>query len=125
MKRVLASFFIILIAAAAVFLIGWVQFGIKPGECGVMVSKTSGVLEKPLLPGSFVWRWEKLLPTNVTIHTFSMEPHRSVQTYSGSLPGSDLYSKMLDAPADFSYELEVAVQLSPKAESLVTLVKKN
>lgn len=125
MKRVLGSFFIILIAAAAVFLIGWVQFGIRPGECGVMVSKTSGVLERPLLPGSFVWRWEKLLPTNVTIHKFSMEPHRSVQTYTGTLPGADLYAKMLDAPADFSYELEVAVQLSPRAESLVTLVKKN
>lgn len=125
MRRVLASFFIILIAAVAVFLIGWVQFGIKPGECGVMVSKTSGVLERPLLPGSFVWRWEKLLPTNVTIHKFSMEPHRSVQTYAGTLPGADLYSKMLDSPADFSYELEVVVQLSPKAESLVTLVKKN
>lgn len=125
MKRVLASLVIILMAAAAVFMIGWVQFGIKPGECGVMVSKTSGVLERPLLPGSFVWRWERLLPTNVTIHKFRMEPYRSVQSYSGSLPGADLYSKMLDSVPDFSYELDVAVQLSPKAESLVSLVEKN
>ena len=125
MKRVLASLVIILMAAAAVFMIGWVQFGIKPGECGIMVSKTSGVLERPLLPGSFVWRWERLLPTNVTIHKFKMEPHRSVQSYTGSLPGADLYAKMLDSSPDFSYELEIAVQLSPTAEGLVSLVERN
>ncbi len=125
MKQVLASFIIILIAAAAIFLIGWVQFDIKPGECGVMVSKTSGTHEKALLPGSFAWRWEKLLPTNTNIHKFSMEPHTSVQSYTGSLPGSDLYSKMLESSPDFSYELEIAVQLSPKAEGLVSLVEKN
>ena len=125
MKRVLSSLVIILIAAAVVFLIGWVEFDIKPGECGVMVSKTSGVLERPLLPGSFVWRWEKLLPTNVTVHKFRMEPYRSVQSYSGSLPGSDLYAKMLDGASDFSYELELSVQLSPKAEGLVALVERN
>ena len=125
MKRVLGSLVIILLAAAAVFLIGWVQFGIKPGECGVMVSKTSGTLEQPLLPGTFVWRWEKILPTNVSIHKFKMEPHKSVQSYSGSLPGADLYSKMLGSVPDFSYEMEIIVQLSPKAEALVTLVEKN
>lgn len=121
----LSTLIIILLAAVAVFLIGWVQFGIKPGECGVMVSKTSGTLERPLLPGSFVWRWEKLLPTNVSIHTFRLEPRKSVQSYSGSLPGADLYSKMLGSVPDFSYELEIAVQLSPKAEALVVLVEKN
>ncbi len=125
MKQVLASFFIILIAAVVVFLIGWVQFDIKPGECGVMVSKTSGTLEKALLPGSFAWRWEKLLPTNASILKFSMEPHTSVQSYTGSLPGSDLYAKMLESSPDFSYELEIAVQLSPTAEGLVSLVEKN
>lgn len=125
MRRVLSTLIIILLAAVAVFLIGWVQFGIKPGECGVMVSKTSGTLERPLLPGSFVWRWEKLLPTNVSIHTFRLEPRKSVQSYSGSLPGADLYSKMLGSVPDFSYELEIAVQLSPKAEALVVLVEKN
>lgn len=125
MKRVLGSLVIILLAAAAVFLIGWVQFGIKPGECGVMVSKTSGTLERPLLPGLFVWRWEKLLPTNVSMHKFKMEPRKSAQSYSGSLPGADLYSKMLGSVPDFSYEMEIIVQLSPKADSLVALVEKN
>lgn len=125
MKRVLGSLVIILLAAAAVFFIGWVQFGIKPGECGVMVSKTSGTLERPLLPGSFIWRWEKLLPTNVSMHKFKMEPRKSVLSYSGSLPGADLYSKMLGSVPDFSYEIEIVVQLSPKAEALVTLVEKN
>lgn len=124
MKRIFANIVVILLAAVAVFFIGWIQFSIKPGECGVMVSKTGGTLKEPLLPGKFMWRWEKLLPTNVTLHKFSLEPHKSKINYSGALPGADIYSQLLPSNPDFGYDIELALSLSVKAESLPDLVSK-
>ncbi len=123
MKKLLANVLVLLVVAAAVFLIGWIQFSIKPGQCGIMVSKTCGVLEKPVMPGVFAWRWEKLLPTNVTLQSYSMDPYKSVQKFSGTLSGGEIYAGVIDPKPDFSYEMEITVSLSIEPVQLVKLVK--
>ena len=70
MKKFFLSLFIIILFAGAVFFIGWGQFAVPAGSYGVMVSKTSGISEKTIVPGEFCWFWERLLPTNVSMRTF-------------------------------------------------------
>ncbi len=111
------------IFAAVVFFIGWIQFLVKPGTVGVMESKTSGLYESPILPGEFAWRWERLLPTNVTMHVFDLTPYQSKQTVSGDLPSASIYRAQLEPSPDFSYRIECEVSLSASPDALVTLVK--
>jgi len=122
--RIIANIVVLLIAGAAVFYIGWIQFKVKPGECGVLVSKTNGVYSKPILPGTFVWRWERLLPTNADIRIFSLTPKQSKQTVSGALPSAELYSKQLKEEPDFSYCANIVVTLGMKSEEIVSHVQK-
>ena len=124
-KKIFIDFIIILIAAVAVFFIGWIQFYVKPGNCGVMVSKTGGLYEKPVVSGSFVWRWERLLPTNVDLRIFSLTPYKSTQVISGELPSSELYSSYLAVKQDFSYRIQLRVSLCSSPEKLVQIVKQN
>ena len=52
MKKLTKFFFnliIILIFAVCVFFAGWIQFYVKPGNCAIMQSKTSGIYEKPII----------------------------------------------------------------------------
>ncbi|MCR5763277.1 MAG: hypothetical protein K6G00_07845 [Treponema sp.] len=125
MRRFFANFFLLIIVAAVVFFIGWIQFSVKPGTCGVLVSKTSGVLETPILPGKFMWRWEKLLPTNANLLIFSMDSYKSNQEYSGALPSNELYEKLLDNNVDFSYDIKMSISLSLSPEVIVKKVSEN
>lgn len=125
MRRFFANLFILIIVAAIVFYIGWIQFSIKPGTCGVMVSKTSGVLKNPVLPGQFAWRWEKLLPTNANLIVFSMDSYKSEQEYSGTLPSNIVYEKLLDNNVDFSYDIKMSINLSMTPEEIVKHVASN
>ncbi|MBQ2547911.1 MAG: hypothetical protein II558_03295 [Treponema sp.] len=116
MKKFFANVIVILIACAAIFFIGWVQFLVKPGYCGVLTSKTSGIHKEALVSGKFAWCWEKLLPTNAQVHLFSLSPYKSRQTEAGMLPSGELYASKLGGNADFSYKLdmEIALELSPE-----------
>lgn len=125
MRRFFANLFLLIVVGVVVFFIGWIQFSIKPGTCGVLVSKTSGVLKEPVLPGHFAWRWEKLLPTNANLIVFSMSPYKSVQEYSGALPSNILYEKLLDNSVDFSYSIKMLISLSIRPEALVGYVANN
>ncbi len=121
-RRFVANVVVLLLAAAAVFYVGWIQFTVEPGYCGVMVSKTSGVYQQPLLAGQFAWRWERLLPTNVKIYKFPLAPYKSGQEYSGQLPSAETYARMLEGGADFSYSVRMTISLALPPEELVRLV---
>ncbi len=125
MRRFFANLFILIIFAGVVFFIGWIQFSVKPGTCGVLVSKTSGVLKTPVLPGQFAWRWEKLLPTNANLIIFSMDSYKSNQEYSGALPSNEIYEKLLDNNVDFSYNIKMSIVLSMSPEEIVKHVAAN
>jgi hypothetical protein len=124
-KRFFFNVFLLLIFAGVVFFIGWFTFLVKPGTIGVMESKTSGLYEQPVYPGQFVWRWERLLPTNVRMHIFSASAYETTSVVSGELPSAALYRSQLDPSPDFSYRVELKVSLAADGNKLVTLVKNN
>ena len=86
MKKFLACVFILAVFTGAVFYVGWTQFRVKPDTIGIVVSKTNGVDEKPVLNGEFAWHWQFLLPTNATLKTFQIKPVSVQKTISGCLP---------------------------------------
>ena len=124
MKKFFLSLFIIILFAGAVFFIGWGQFAVPAGSYGVMVSKTSGISEKTIVPGEFCWFWERLLPTNVSMRTFSMIPVTKETTISGELPSADIYSPMLEGSPNFSYKFTVQTELMMKSDFLPNFVRK-
>lgn len=124
-KKFFANIVILAIFAAAVFYIGWITFLVKPGFCAVMSSKTSGIYEKPVMSGAMTWRWERLLPTNVTLETFDLAPFKSTQVVSGELPSSKFYKDFSSEKANFSYNIKLNFTMSISAEEILELYKNN
>ncbi|MBO4320603.1 MAG: hypothetical protein J5857_09065, partial [Treponema sp.] len=113
----------LLIVSGSVFFIGWIQFLIKPGTCGIMTSKTGGLYSGPVLYGEFLWRWEKLLPTNVSITLFQLQSHEYDKKVSGSLPSADVYARQVEPKPDFSYDFDFHITLSVEPQQIYDLVK--
>lgn len=124
MKKFLISMFILIIFAGAVFFIGWGQFAVPAGSYGVMVSKTSGISQKTIVPGEFCWFWERLLPTNTSMRIFSIIPVTRTTTISGELPSADIYSPMLEGSPNFSYKFSVQTELMMKNNYLPNFVRR-
>lgn len=124
MKKFLISMFILIIFAGAIFFIGWGQFAVPAGSYGVMVSKTSGISQKTIVPGEFCWFWERLLPTNTSMRIFSIIPVTRTTTISGELPSADIYSPMLEGSPNFSYKFSVQTELMMKSDYLPNFVRR-
>lgn len=125
MKKVLVSLLILLLLGGAVFYFGWVQFAVPVGSYGVLLSKTSGAYPAPIVPGEFLWRWERLLPTNTRLRLFSLDPVTLTDTFSSTLPSAQLYSARLEGEPDFSYSVTVSSTARVRADELVNLVEEN
>ena len=123
-KRFFANLILLVIFSAAVFFIGWISFYVKPGKCAVLTTKTGGLYPEPIKYGEFLWRWERLLPTNVNISLYDMKEHSYVQTVSGTLPSAEIYRMLLDPKPDFSYSFTVRTVFSVSPEKIHSLVKK-
>ena len=125
MKKFLACVLILALFTAAVFYVGWTQFRVKPDTVGIVVSKTSGICEKPVLNGEFAWHWQFLLPTNATLKIFQIKPVSVEKTVSGTLPSGEAYASIYGAQGlfDYTFTFEILLTLSP--EALVELVKQN
>ena len=125
MKKFLACVFILAVFTGAVFYIGWTQFRVKPDTMGVVVSKTSGVDEKPVLNGEFAWHWQFLLPTNASLKIFQIKPVSVQKTVSGTLPSGEAYASIYGAQGlfDYSFTFDILLTLSP--EAVVELMQLN
>lgn len=124
-KKFFINLIVLAIFSAVIFYIGWITFMIKPGYCAVMTSKTCGVYEKPIVAGAFTWRWERLLPTNVTLETFDLTPYRTSQTVAGELPSAKLYKDYAASSADFSYNIKFNIGMSISPEQILKLYREN
>lgn len=124
-RHFFSKFLILLIIGAIVFFAGYLQFHVKSGNYGVMVSRTSGIYEKPVVSGEFDWRWENLVPTNADIRVFNALPYNSRQLVSGSLPSAEVYKKILGENVDFSYSATFKISLRMTPQGLVNEVKKS
>ena len=125
MKKFLACLFILAVFTGAVFYAGWTQFRVKPDTVGIVVSKTSGVEEKPVLNGEFAWHWQFLLPTNATLKSFQIKPVDVQKTISGCLPSGEAYASIYGAEGLFNYSFTFDIQLTLSPEALVELMQQN
>jgi hypothetical protein len=70
-----------------------------------------------------VWRWQRLLPTNLTLYVFELGTHRTDVQLSGSLPSAQAFESILGSPASFSYDLNLTVVSKIKTERLPALAE--
>lgn len=115
----------LLLCGGTVFYFGWIQFSVPVDKYGVMISKTSGVHPEPIQAGKFMWRWERLLPTNTRLLLFSANPLSETITRSGELPSGSVYAQHFDGANDFQYNISITIDYRVKPQSLVSLVKYN
>jgi len=120
-KRRGLGFFVTLLflvaAGATVFWFGWIQFDLDEGEYAVVYTKSHGYEDRVLSPGEFEWRWQALLPTNLTLHVFRPETRRSTVELSGDLPSGDFYAALVGEELDFRWSVRVRIdyRLDPSA----------
>jgi hypothetical protein len=122
MKKFVISLIILIILGGVVFYFGWIQFRIPEGSYAVVFTKTGGYEDRAIAAGEFAWRWEALLPTNLTLHTYSAEPFTASLRSSGSLPSADLYGRQLEGPSSFDYSLSAEVRYRFDPERLPELL---
>jgi hypothetical protein len=125
MKKSNICLLIILIFSGFVFWKGWTSLRVKPEKFGIVISKTNGINEKPVVNGEFAWNWQFLLPTNAELKLFSIEPVSVTQTITGNLPSGELYTKYLDSSYRFDYRFTIDVSLTLSPEAVIELIKLN
>jgi len=126
MRKFFITLIILIIIAGTAFIFGWAQFFVPPGKYGVINSKTHGIDQKPVQSGEFRWIWYKLIPTNVKIAVFNLEPKNYPVDFNSSLPSGDTYVAFIGLTnTDFSWKLkgELIFKLDP--QMLVTVVSQN
>lgn len=122
MRKLIVIVSILIILAGTVFYFGWIQIQLTENTYAVIFTKTGGWDETVTEPGKFVWRWERLLPTNLSMHKFTLTPHTARVSASGSLPSGEIYSGILDPSPDFDFEIDIIVSFNIDPESLPDLV---
>ena len=105
------------------FFFGWVELALPAGTHGIAFTKSGGWDKSPIVPGGVTWRWERLIPTNMTLYKFDLTPHVIARDFSGMLRSADHYASEIDVdPSHFSYDLRLICQLRLRAEHLPQLV---
>ena len=110
---------VLILAGGAAFYFGWVQFKVDTDECGVLISKTSGVYPTIIEKGVFCWRWEPLIPTNAKLLTFKIKPQSFKKTINGSLPSAEVYAGQIKGTPDFAYQFDFDISLKFKKDVLL------
>jgi len=91
---------------------GWAQFGIPPGDYGVITSKTHGLYPHLIQPGEFKWIWYKLIPTNTTTTVLRLNPITHEFNVRRSLPAGRTYAAFAGIDGDFSWEINAVISFS-------------
>jgi hypothetical protein len=123
MKKFFITLLILIIAGGVVFYFGWIQIQIPSEGYAVLFSKTHGYDDAIIRPGEFVWRWQRLIPTNVTLHAFQPEIREHTVTVEGELPSGQLYAEYLQRAPDFSWEVKIFTRFTIRPDALPALVR--
>ncbi|MBN2352064.1 MAG: hypothetical protein JXD23_05790 [Spirochaetales bacterium] len=124
MKKFIVVFIILILLGGAAFFFGWMNIWVPADSYAVMVSKSSGYDDTVIGPESgFVWRWQHLLPTNMTIYSFSLSPYTTAVSAKGSFPSADVYAQSVPYHPDFSYDVDFSVSYRLRPKALLGLVK--
>ena len=92
--RFFLTLLILLGACGTAFWFGLLSIDLEEGEYGVVYTKLKGYEDQAIKSGDFIWRWEALIPTNLTLHTFTLEPRVVALKSSGTLPSGDYYKAL-------------------------------
>ena len=120
--KALIGTLLLLGAAGAIFVAGWIQILLPHATYGVLFSKTGGLDPRVMAPGTFVWRWERVIPNNVTLFLFEVQPHSIATQLSGELPSAEAVASVLPGGADFHYQTTVTVTFAVDPDALPQLV---
>ncbi len=120
--RLFITFLLIIIISGGAFYAGWVQFSLDAGEYGVIYTKTSGWDHEILQNGEFAWRWEALLPTNLTLHILKSTMQTLEIKKTGSFPSGRLFSKLVGEDAEFDWKINARVDYRIIPETIPELV---
>ncbi len=123
MKKFLVGLIILIVAGAVVFYFGWVQLQLPADTYAVAFTKTGGWDKSVLQPGTFIWRWERVIPTNFKLDKYELVTRQSRLQTSGSLPSGDVYSQYLPGNPSFSFDIELTVSYRLKPEALPQLTQ--
>lgn len=123
MRKFIVSLFILIIAGGVAFYFGWIQFQLPTDSYGVIFTKTNGFEATVVRPGTFVWRWQRLLPTNLKLYTFKLVPQQVNVSAEGALPSGTLYAQYLDGNPDFSYKIKLSLSYLLNPDSLPRLME--
>jgi hypothetical protein len=119
-KFFITLLFLLIIAGAAVFF-GWAQFGIPPGACGVIQSKTHGLYPYLVQPGEFRWIWYKLIPTNAETTVLRLNPIKHEFTAENTLPSGKIYATFAGIEGDFSWKINAVISFSINPDAIIPL----
>lgn len=120
--KFLLTLFLLLAIGGAVFYFGWVQVRLSEHTYGVIFTKTGGWDEEAIQPGTFTWRWEGLIPTNMTLYRVPVEMQSARISREGVLPSGSVYAAVLDTEGDFSYKVDFSFSYKLKPEHLPVLI---
>jgi len=115
MKKIIVSVIILAILAGVAFGFGYVPLRIDAGEQVLLFSRTNGWDDEPVASGDLAWRWQLLIPKNVTIYRFPADTRRLSVSSSASLPSADLYQSYLEGGASLEQRvrLRIRYRISP------------
>jgi hypothetical protein len=75
------------------------------------------------MPGTFSWRWERLIPRNLTVYRYSLAPYRTRLEVRQALPSAELYTGVLPYKPDFSIRGVADLEFAVRPESLPGLLR--
>jgi len=118
MKKVLVVVVVLLLVGGGGLYLGWIQLQLSENSYAVIFTKTKGWDETVTEPGGFTWRWERLVPTNLKLHRYQIEPQATRFSYDGELPSANLYAEMILPRPDFGYHVEFSMSFTLRPEAL-------
>ena len=127
------TFLIFIGFAGFVTYVGWIQKEIPEGQGALVFTKlsyrdgrfTGGYDTKLTTSDGFHWRWERLFPTNMTIHLYPLSLRDVRITSTGILPSSDIYMDFIEKSGQdqFNWELSFDLTYHLKKESIPQLAQ--
>lgn len=107
----------------AAFLGGWLQLALPADTYGVVYTRARGFDPVVVRPGSFTWRWQRLIPKALVLHRFALSPRLAELPVSGALASGAVYATLVPEKPDFSYELHVTIRYRLRPETLPRLAE--
>lgn len=125
MKKFNLCLLFLIIVSGVCFYFGWTQRKVEADKIGIVISKSSGICEEPVIPGDFNWHWQFLIPKNAKLLQFSIKPVNVNKTIKGQLPSGDLYTSIYGSADSFSYYFTFTISLTLSPQAIISLYKEN